>query len=137
MKTAEDDNIHINSQIVAKSFSSIKTTKSIKTMNTAIILSACLFVTGIKATSDFKDDAQAILRVLNNNINNIDQLSKCYNTVYQGNGTIQNKRNCLAILAKISKPRNNRSSVQQRSKSRSSTPMNSRRQCRRFHRWGC
>ena len=109
-------------------------------MKTAIMFTACLFLACVSASSDVKDDAKAILRLLQMNINNIDQLSKCYNTVHQVNSTIENKRECLAILSKISKRSNGRRSSLRHSKKlaiHSPTPKHTRRQCRRFNRWGC
>ena len=109
-------------------------------MKTAIMFTACLFLGGMSASSDFKDDAKTILRILQQNINNIDQLTKCYKTAYQVHGTIENKRDCLAIFAKISKPSNGRRLSLRHSQKlaiHSPTQMHTRRQCRRFNRWGC
>ena len=109
-------------------------------MKTAIMFTACLFLGGMSASSNLKDDAEAILRVLQGNMNNIDQLTKCYYTAYQVNGTIENKRDCLAIFANISKPsESQRFSLRQSHKLaiHTPTPMHTRRQCRRFNRWGC
>ena len=109
-------------------------------MKSAIMFTACLFLGGMNASSDFKDDAETILRVLQRNIDNIDQFSNCFNTAYQVNGTIENKRKCLAILAKKSKPNNGRHSSLRHSQKltiHSPTKMQNRRQCRRFNRWGC
>ena len=97
---------------------------------------------GNNASSDFKDDARVILQVLQTNINNIDQLSKCFTTAYQVNGTINEKRECLAIFAKISKPRKgSRSSLRHKIATHyptySATQMKPRHKCRRFNRGAC
>ena len=123
-----------------KLFSQKKLIQSFEAMKLAILFTACLFLGGMNASSDFKDDAEAILRVLQRNINSIDLLTNCYNTAYQVNGTIENKRDCSAIFAKISKPNNGRRSSLRHSQTlaiHSPTQMHTRRQCRRFHRWGC
>ena len=109
-------------------------------MLTTIMFTACLLLGRMSASSDFKADAKAILRVLHMNLNNIVQLTKCFNTAYQVNGTIENKRVCLAIHAKIIKTSNGgRSSLRHSQKLATHFPtsMHIRRQCRRFYRWGC
>ena len=104
------------------------------------MFTACLFIGGISASSDIKHDAKEILRVLQIQSNIMDQYLKCYITAYQSDSTIQDKRDCLGKLAKMSKPRNGRhSSLRHHPKLtiNSSTAKGTRRQCRRFQRLGC
>ena len=128
---------------MAKIFRLIKLQQSIKTMKITFTFTICLFIAGNNASSDFKDDATVILRVLQKKINNMNLLSKCYSTAYQVNGTIKDKRECLAIFAKLSKPRNDRRSSLRGSNKAThyatypATQMKSRHKCRRFYRGAC
>ena len=127
---------------MANIFSLIKLQHSIKSMKITIVLTVCLCMGSNQASSDFKDDARVILQVLQTNINNIDRLSKCFTTAYQVNGSIKDKRECLAIFAKNSKPRKGtRSSVRHKKATHyatySATQMKPRHKCRRFNRGAC
>ena len=111
-------------------------------MKTIVSFLLCLLACVNAAKPSFTSDAIDILRHLNLTLKTMDQLSTCYDSVYEQNRTVEEKQRCMALLASLRQPiessRRTKLRNQVRNRLRNRRPIgSSRRPCTRFNRSFC
>lgn len=107
-------------------------------MKITFLFVSCLLTCATEAKSDFKSDAKEILRLLQNAINGIDNVSDCYAIAHKANTTVGEMRRCMqrVVRANLSKPKTV-TPVKVRSSHQRHHHFRSRPGCRRFGRSAC